>query len=388
MTVDSPKADLPRLVVIGVHTACDAYPNTLYVLSGIRADFDVEEINVPLLPREGGAIQVSGGTLSKAWKVLWVHLLVVARALVLRPRPKRAFVPYPAPLLLCAWSLMPHSLRPRRIVADAFISLYDTVVNDRCLLRPTDWRAKLLWWIERRAYRVADAVVVDTSQNATFYASLFGLPRELFVPVPLATNEHDFVPMPAPARPDTCNVLFIGTLIPLHGISVIVDVARLLAERQDIRFTIVGCGQDANVVESALNDGAVNISWERDWRTSAQLAAHIAQADICLGVFGSGSKAQRVCPYKVYAYASMGRPVVTARTAWLDQAAKEFGLMPFVDVPAGDAFALAGEIVRLAGDQMARDEMAGRARKFYDTMLANRITMARLHAILSGELAP
>lgn len=386
--VDSPTTRLPRLAVIGVHTACEAYPNTLYVLSGLRGDFDVEEINAPLLPREGGAIQIPGGALSKAWRVLWTHLLVVTRALVLHPRPERAFVPYPATILLYTWSLIPRGLRPRRIVADAFISLYDTVVNDRGLLKPGGWCAKLLWRIEQRAYRVADAVVVDTPQNAAFYASLFGLPRELFAPVPLATNEHDYVPIPAPARLDTCNVLFIGTLIPLHGISVIVDAARLLVGRRDIRFTIVGNGQDANVMELALNDGVINITWERDWKTSAQLAAYIARADICLGVFGLGSKAQRVCPYKVYAYASVGRPVVTARTAWLDQAAKEFGGMPFVDVPAGDASLLAGEILHLADDQLLRGKLAGRAREFYDTMLANRITMARLHAILSGEIGP
>jgi glycosyltransferase involved in cell wall biosynthesis len=318
--------------------------------------------------------------------MVWAHVLVMARSLMLRPKPERALVPYPAPILLYVWSLMPRSLRPRRIVADAFISLYDTVVNDRGLLRPADWRAKLLWRIERRAYGVADTVVVDTSQNAAFYASLFGLPRELFVPVPLATNEHDFVPTSTPARCDTCNVLFIGTLIPLHGISVIVDAARLLAGRKDIRFTIVGTGQDANVMESALSDGVTNITWERDWKASAQLAAHIAQADICLGIFGSGSKAQRVCPYKVYAYASMGRPVMTARTAWLDQAVEEFGEVPFVDVPAADASALASGIVRLADDEVLRGEMAGRAREFYDAMLANRITIARLHAILAGEI--
>ncbi|MEO8839730.1 MAG: glycosyltransferase [Herbaspirillum sp.] len=373
------------MLVIGVHTACEAYPNTFYSLPGLRRDFRVEEINVPLLPREGGAILSSGGALSKACKVLWAHARVIAKGLVLHPRPARVFVPYPAPLLLFAWSLMPRVLRPRRIVADAFISLYDTVVNDRGLLRATDWRAKLLWWMERRAYAVADVVIVDTPQNAGFYASLFRLPSELFVSIPLATNEIDFSPIPLPARDGTHKILFIGTLIPLHGISVIVDAARHLEGRLDIQFTIIGTGQQADILESAMKGGSTNITWERDWKTPAQLATHIASADVCIGIFGLGSKAQRVCPYKIYAYARMGRPVVTARTAWLEQAAQAFGEMPFASVNAADASDLAAEIVRLVDDDALRDLMADRARRFYDAMLANRIASSLLRTNLLGE---
>lgn len=384
MAIDS-LISLPKLTVIGVHTACEAYPNTLYALSGLQHYFDVKEINAPLLPQEGGAIRAKGNALSKAWKITWAHVRVLTKGLVLRPRPERVFIPYPAPIVLYAWSLVPRGLRPRRIVADAFISLYDTIVNDRGLLRPNDWRARLLWSIERRAYGVADAVVVDTHLNADFYASLFRLSRDKFVAVPLATNEHDFAPTAFSAHRGTCNVVFIGTLIPLHGISTIVDAARLLESRSEIRFTIVGTGQQAAILKAALDDGAINITWEREWKTPAQLFSYIKLADICLGIFGSGSKAQRVCPYKVYAYARVGRPIVTMWSAWLERAANDFGEMPFVAVNAANAHALAAEISRLADDAALRDEMAGRARDFYDAMLANQVAAAKLRASLMGE---
>jgi|SRR6185437_12580236 len=379
---------LPKLAVIGVHTASEAYPNTLHSMQGLRRHFDVNEINIPLLPREGGAMRARGGLLSKAWKFVSAHARVIAKGLAMRPRPVRAYVPYPAPILLFAWSLVPRGLRPRRIVADAFISLFDTVVNDRGLLRPADWRARILWRIERRAYGIADAVIVDTDQNAEFYASLFRLPRELFIAVPLATNEREFTLSPLPVHRGACNVLFVGTLIPLHGISTIVDAAKLLAGRQDIQFTIVGTGQQAEILESALRAGAANMTWEREWKTPAQLAFCIRQADICLGVFGGGPKTQRVCPYKVYAYASMGRPIITARTAWLERAAARFGQMPFTAVTAADAEALAAEIARLADDEALRGVMASRASEFYGAVLANRITFTALRASILGEANP
>ena len=385
MTIDPPLPTPIPLTVVGVYNACEAYPNTLYALSGLRRDFDVKEINIKFLPKEGGAIRAPGGRLSKIWRFVSAHIRVMTRAFVLRPRPAHVFVPYPSPMLLYLWSLAPSGFKPGRIVADAFISLYDTVVNDRGLLRANDWRAKLLWHIERRAYGFADAVVVDTSQNADFYASLFRLPRELFVPIPLATNECDFTLASASTDRDACEVLFIGTLIPLHGISAIIDAARLLESNKTIRFTIIGTGQQADILESALRNGATNISWERNWKTPAELAAYIAEADICLGIFDSGLKAQRVCPYKVYAYASMGKAIVTARTAWLEQAAEDFGEMPFVGVRMADASAIADEIVRLADDKALRSEMADRARRFYDGMLTNRIAAERLRASIMGK---
>jgi glycosyltransferase involved in cell wall biosynthesis len=387
MSSDSSIQKPPSLAVIGVYNACEAYPNTLYALCGLRRDFNVKEINVKLLPKEGGAIRVFGTGLSKVWKIVSAHIRVIAKAFVLRPRPAYVFVPYPAPILLCIWSFVPGAFRSKRIVADAFISLYDTVVNDRGLLRAADWRAKLLWYIERRAYGFADAVVVDTPQNADFYASLFRLPKELFVPVPLATNEHDFKLAPPFTDCNICEVLFIGTLIPLHGISVIVDAARLLEDYKTIRFTIVGSGQQAEILESAKRAGATNIVWERDWKTSAELATYIAKADICLGIFGSGLKAQRVCPYKIYAYASMGKAIVTAQTTWLERAAEDFGEMPFVSVPVADAPALAAEIVCLANNTTLRHEMADRAHRFYESKLANRIAAERLRASILGKVA-
>lgn len=383
MDVNLSSERLPKLAVIGVYTASEAYPNTLYSLYGLQRHFDVKEINVSLLPQEGGAIRTWGNPLAQAWRVAWAHVRVLVKGLALRPRPECMFIPYPAPILLWAWSFVPRGLRPKRVVADAFISLYDTVVNDRNLLQPNSWRARLLWKIEQRAYRAADAVVVDTSQNADFYTSLFHLPRDRFIVIPLATNERDFAPTALSAHHGTFNILFIGTLIPLHGISTIVEAARLLEGRWDVRFTIVGTGQQADILQTTLDNGASNITWERGWKTPEQLATYIKLADICLGVFGSGSKAQRVCPYKVYAYACMGRPIITARTTWLEEAAEEFGEMPFAAVNAMDASALAVEIVRLVGSVVSRNDLAGRARRFYDAMLANEIALTKLCETLS-----
>lgn len=374
-------AGRPPLAIVGVHTASEAYPNTMYRLIALRKDFEVSEVNVPLLAADGRSSRVASNGLASGWRLLCCHMLAFARGLALS-RPVRVYVPYPSLFILLLWSLLPRRLRPQRVVADAFISIFDTVVNDRGLLPAASWRAQLLRVAERRAYDVADRIIVDTAQNAAFYAQLFSLSADRFLPIPLSTNETDYHHTPYVAGSSPCRVLFVGTLIPLHGIETILAAAVQLGHRSDICFSVIGDGQEAGKVEAALRTGLANLEWDRTWRSPAELAAAIADADICLGVFGVGGKAQRVCPYKLYAYSAMGRAVITGATGWLESALADFGERAFATVAPGDVEGLAMEIVRLAEDPSVRVQLAGAARRFYAERLGNEEAAQAVNACL------
>ncbi|RFF52747.1 glycosyltransferase [Xanthomonas campestris] len=364
------KIDDKYLFVIGVHTASEAYPNTLYVLEELRSDLSPQEINIPLLPETGGALKLRNRRLTSALKFMTSHARVLWSALTLRPQ-RCVYIPYPSTFLLLAWSFFPKRLRPCRIVADAFISIYDTAINDRQLLSRDGYASKLLKSAERRAFSTANAIIVDTPQNAEFYAEIFHLPRQLFRPIPLSTNEKNYPKSPL-SKKRICNVLFVGTLIPLHGIEVILAAARLLSYREDIVFTIVGDGQEAQAVENSIIDGVPNVIWERKWMLPQQLANYIVDSNICLGIFGSTSKADRVCPYKIYAYASVGRPVITRDSSWLKQATQDYGQPPFLGTPPGDPAMLADTIVRLADNTTLQEQMAEASNRFYADCLSNQ----------------
>ncbi|WOB25428.1 MULTISPECIES: glycosyltransferase [Xanthomonas] len=366
----SQKADDKNLFVIGVHTSSEAYPNTLYILEKLRIDFNPHEINIPLLPETGGAINLRGRRLRSTLKFITTHVRVLWRALSLRPR-RCIYVPYPSTFLLLAWSFFPKQLRPCRIIADAFISIYDTVINDRQLASRDSYISKLLKSAERRAFGTANVIIVDTPQNAEFYAKTFHLPLQLFRPIPLSTNEKDYLKAP-PSKKKTLNVLFVGTLIPLHGIEVILAAAELLSYREDIVFTIVGDGQEACAVENSIINGTSNLIWQRKWMPPEKLAEYIIDSSICLGIFGSTSKADRVCPYKIYAYASVGRPVITRNSSWLKQATQDYGQPPFLGIPPGDPAILADTIVRLADNTTLQEQMAEASNRFYADCLSNQ----------------
>ena len=80
-----------------------------------------------------------------------------------------------------------------------------------------------------------------------------------------------------------------------------------------------------------------------------RLPSHISSADICLGVFGSTSKAQRVIPNKVWHALAVGRPVVTGDGPAVREVLRdgEHCLL----VPFGNASAIARALTRLADDE-------------------------------------
>jgi glycosyltransferase involved in cell wall biosynthesis len=370
-------------LVVGVHPRSAAYPNTLFRLHELETSgkFDFAEINVALWHDDTQKRHGRARLTRSLARAIAAHVAVCVRYLFARS-PAIAYVPYPSVFVLLFLSALPERLRPTRVVADAFISLYDTVVLDRQLLSPGGLTAKLLKWAERRAYETADQVIADTPQNAGFLSRLFDLPGTKVIAVPLATDELHFAPVPYQPRPGICNVLFVGTLAPLHGVATILEAAHLLAGRPDIRFTLIGDGQESEAVERWLADHPVNLDWQREWQSSLRVAEAIVQSDVCLGIFGTGDKTQRVCPYKLYLYTSVGRATITGDTAWLRDATRDAPAQPFATVPMGDAAALARTILTLADDPDRRAAIATAGRRFYDAKLANAHGRVKLESVL------
>lgn len=372
------------LLVLGVHLKSEAYPNTLYRLRDLEASslFQMDEINAPTWT-EGTQNRHGFSRLTRnVWRAAFAHIAVMARYLTTAKRPERVYVPYPGVLVLFLLSCLPARLRPRRVVADVFISLYDTIVLDRRLLNRNGIAARILKWVEKRAYVYADKMVVDTRQNARFICALFGLPEAKAVVAPLSIDEAHFKYAPYRPRPGVCRVLFVGTLIPLHGIGTLLEAARVLSGHSYIQFKLIGDGQDAPLVDAWLRAHATQLAWERTWQPSNRVAEAINQADICLGIFGAGDKTQRVCPFKIYAYAAMGRAIITGKTDWLKETTDRLSYEPFAGVPVNDAAALAAKIAQLAGDPALRTKLAASSYEFYRTHFGNRPALEKLASCL------
>jgi glycosyltransferase involved in cell wall biosynthesis len=197
---------------------------------------------------------------------------------------------------------------------------------------------------------------VDTPPDADYFAARAGIDASRLRVVWVgAQNAFE----PTDLTPDRRLVHFHGTYIPLHGIDTIIRAAKLL-EEDGIRFRLLGDGQDRPAIEQLAQRLDVSNVEFAEPVPLADLPRQIARGELCLGIFGTTAKAQRVVPNKVFEYLAVGRPVLTADTPGIRSAfSDELAL-----VEPGNADALAATIRRLLDDpaELERLAAAGRAR--------------------------
>jgi glycosyltransferase involved in cell wall biosynthesis len=264
----------------------------------------------------------------------------------------------------------------RPLVFNPATSLYDALVLDRGSWRPGSLRARVLKAVDRHAFRSADLVVAETEANAAFIASLTGVPRERIASCFLGAAENLFGPGWSPAEPFHC--LYHGKLIPHHGLSTILDAARLAA---DVRFRIVGAGQLDALLDEGLPANVDRVGWVDRERIPAELHA----AGCALGVFGTNDRVGRVFTNKAFEALASGTPLVTADTP----AAREI----LVDgesallIPPGDPSALARAVQRIASDPELASRLSRGGRAAYERHASRSVLGARWRSLLEDLLA-
>jgi glycosyltransferase involved in cell wall biosynthesis len=329
------------------------YPRNAQVRSCLRgAGIDVVERHVDVW--DGRREAWAAGAASAARVALAEVRLVLSR----RMPADALLVGYPGHLDLTAARV---AARGRPIVFDPLVSLYDTLVGDRGRFAATSLAGQALRRVDRAAFRAADLVVADTAAHAQFYADSFGLDpgrvRVCFV------GAEDRLFHPSPDAGEPFSVLFVGKLIPLHGLETILEAARLASE---LPFRIVGSGQLANSLVTA----PPNVT-HVPWIDYDNLPDTIRAAGCALGVFGASAKASRVIPNKAFQALACGTPLVTADTP----AARELlaNGLDAVLVPASDPGALADALRELAADPARRKVIGEAGRATYEARASEAV---------------
>jgi glycosyltransferase involved in cell wall biosynthesis len=235
-------------------------------------------------------------------------------------------------------------LRGVPVVWDAFLSLYNTVVEDRRLVSGRNPAAWVLYAFEWLACRAADRVVLDTRAHAAYFADVFRLPAGRCDAVWVGAEPEAFPPAMEQSAPRSGEriVLFYGQFIPLHGIDTIIHAARLTHDER-VRWVLIGSGQEAGRVRSMLEASpAPNVQW-LPWVEYRELADWILRANVCLGIFGDTDKAARVIPNKVFQILMSGKPLITRDSPAIRELLEE-RMQGVRLIPAADARALADAV--------------------------------------------
>jgi glycosyltransferase involved in cell wall biosynthesis len=299
--------------------------------------------------------------------------------LLFKPRPDIYLVSYPG------WVDMPFvslvgRLRRVPVVFDPFISLYDTVVEDRGLYRRGSIVGKLTRIVDRVSMRLADQLIADTESHLDYFRQAAGLLEGAGAVLPVGADDEVFFKYQGPV--DEKLVAFYGTLVPLQGIATILEAAEALGS-SGVRTVIVGAGQQGHKIEEALDSGAAGYL---EWRSPVPLDALpslVAPAAICLGIFGVSDKANRVVPHKVYEYLAMGKPVITRDGAAIRSMFEEGEILT---VEPGDAQLLAVTIKGLLADPERRMRMSEAGHAAYMRRFHGSVLSAELHKILQRSI--
>lgn len=340
------------------------YPRPRSLRAGLEAvGIEVRQCHEPGLGRGKQALLAAPWRLPAAfWQQRRQRRRLVerVRAAVAAQRPRCLVVPYPGHAVVPAL----REVTDVPIVLDLFLSAYDTVVEDRQLVRPGSLVAHWLQRLDTRACAAADLVLLDTPCNAAYAAALTGLSPERFGWLPVGDPDAPAAPIAtAPAGDGRLRMLFFGTGVPLHGLDVLLDA---LAYVPEVELTLVGGNRYDRAQARALLGNRLRL--EPVFVDRARLQELLAQSQLVAGVFGRSGKAQRVVPFKVVHALAAGRPVVTADTpalgGWLDGCGAVFA------VPAGDVRTLARELQALVADATRVAAAASQARAAFDRHFA------------------
>jgi glycosyltransferase involved in cell wall biosynthesis len=286
-------------------------PRNRILLRGLReAGVELVEIHKDVW----GGVEDKGHIAGAGRKLfLMLKWLVAYPGLIWRymraPRHDAVFVGYMGHLdVLVLWPFA--KMRGVPVVWDVFLSLYNTVVEDRRIIGRANPLAWLLYAWEWLACRAAAHVLMDTGAHADYLVRLYRIASEKTASVLVGVEPEAFPPSAAEQGDgDELTVLFCGQFIPLHGIETIVRAAQA-SVADPIRWILIGRGQEEDNIHRLLAEAPANVEWI-EWVEYRELRDYIARADICLGIFGDTGKAGRVIPNKVFQILSAGAPLIT-----------------------------------------------------------------------------
>jgi len=205
-------------------------------------------------------------------------------------------------------------LRRKPLALDVFMSIY-LIAVERGLTSKHPITARLIYWLEKLALRLPDLLIQDTAEYVEWLQKTYGLDLACFRLVPTGADDRVFCPLEASKRDDGLfRVLYYGTFIPNHGVKHIVEAARILRDETDIHFELVGDGPDKAQSETLVEEYGLTNMVFTGWVDKQSLPRKIAEADVCLGVFGATPQSMMTVQNKIYEVLAMGRPLITGES--------------------------------------------------------------------------
>lgn len=178
-------------------------------------------------------------------------------------------------------------------------------------------------------------------------------------------------------------IMYLGAIGAVQGLDTVLDAAKLLLGRGDIRVVLVGDGIDRQRLQQrASAEGITNVTFLGRIAKEA-VSAYMASSDIQLVSLGSANFLRRTTPSKIATILASGLSVVGQIAG--DGADLINASGAGMATTPGDAGALAGALSEVAdmGDQK-RSELGQSGRRYYLDHLSASAAVRTIAAVMGG----
>ena len=224
-----------------------------------------------------------------------------------------------------------------------------------------------LEWLERWLYRSAAGIVVNTRAFIDHIAET-GYPREQIELVYNGIDTRKFRPRPPSESlrslhglTGRTSVAYIGTLGLAHGLESVLDAARLLKDRPEIIFLLIGDGAERGKLEAQLEARGITNVRILGLQPRETMPDWIASIDILLVCLRDLPVFETVIPSKIFEFLAQERPVIVAARGEIRQMTEAAEAGWVVDPENPELLAGAIERVIEQPEEAARRSQAGRA---------------------------
>ena len=295
-------------------------------------------------------------------------------------------------------------MRGRRIVFDEFVIMESWIGESEARSK----RAQPYLWLVRRYMRWltdrCDVVLEDSVAHARLAQSLYGHQAGKYVPVPVGADETLFKPQ----QPETTHnldsagkehnhskplrVFFYGTMLPLHGLDILLEAIAVSLERHpgQVEFELVG-GKGNPATEFQIRETIAGLNVEKaityiPWVEYQSLPGHIARADLCLGgPFGATAQSSAVITGKTYQFLAMAKATVVAPIEEADFFADRTNVL---FCSRGSSDSLASVISWALQNRNELPAIGGRGRELFESRFSTRSIASQLLPVLRQPPSP
>lgn len=223
---------------------------------------------------------------------------------------------------------------------------------------------KAFAWISDKLYHKADRILITSRMFREYFKEQFGIADEVIDYLPQYADSRFDEKLPRVEKSsDTVDLVFAGNVGAAQSIPTILTAAKLLSDRKELVWHIVGDGSELeNSQKMAVRLDLENVVFHGR-KPIDEMPRFYAMADAMLVTLTSDPLISMTLPAKVQSYMAAGKPILAAADGEIPQVISAAGCG--FCARAEDAEELADAVCKLL-DTADRSVFGENARRYYE----------------------